>query len=377
MELVEELGQGTEGREIANIWSRHGDEIVANPVRPFVRLEHLPRKDYDIFDFQRMIDAKDGWVGVMASRGCPFRCSYCFNHRMLDRYRQELGLPARQLGYLRRHPISEVMGELQYLLTAYQRIDTFIFDDDLFTYDKAYLSEFCREYQRDIGRPFVVNAHVKKFDRETASYLKEAGCKLVKFGLESGSPRIRARILRRPMRDEEIAQAFEVARGAGLPTSAFVMLGMPQESPEDLEMTLELLARIEPDRFRWALFFPYVGTEAYELSHREGLIDEERLRSLSSFTEESCLDFGSKHNLLLKRLKQALPWYVNARSADPLVRDLYNRLVCVLEDLEEEVDQRKKDVLSLDCELSRLLAAAGRKHYTVRYNDFMAVRVPR
>lgn len=376
LDLVDELERGSKGESVENIWSRRGDEILANPVRPFVRLENLPRKDYEIFDFQQMIDVKDGWVGVMASRGCPFHCSYCFNHRMVDRYRQDLGLPAGRLGYIRRHPIPDVLGELEYLLTTYQRIDTFIFDDDLFTHDKAYLTEFCREYRRSIGRPFVVNAHVKKFDRETASCLKESGCKLVKFGLESGSPRIRAQVLRRPMMDQEIALAFEIARQANLPTSAFVMLGVPQEGPEDVEMTLELLARIRPDRFRWALFFPYVGTEAYELSRREGLIDEEKLRSLPNFTEDSCLDFGPEQNLLLKRLKRAFPWYVNARSSDPLIAGLYGQLLHLLEGLgEEEMDRQKKEILTLDRELSNLLMTAGREHYAVRYNDFMAVKM--
>jgi len=40
-------------------------------------------KDYSIMDFQKLIDAKKGWVGLMASRGCPFSCTYCFNHKML------------------------------------------------------------------------------------------------------------------------------------------------------------------------------------------------------------------------------------------------------------------------------------------------------
>ena len=375
VELVDELEKGGAGGEIANIWSRHEDEMVANPVRPFVRLENLPRKDYEIFDFQRLVDAKDGWVGVMTSRGCPFHCSYCFNHRIMDRYRQELNLSAGRIGYIRRHPIPAAIEELEYLLSHYRGIDTFIFDDDLFTHDKEYLSEFCREYRQTIRLPFVVNAHVRKFDREAAVCLKEAGCKLVKFGLESGSPRIRTQVLRRPMKDEEIARAFDVASRAGLSTSAFVMIGLPQEGSEDIEMTLELLARVRPNRFRWALFFPYVGTEAYELSRREGLIDEEKLRSLPSFTEESCLDFGREHNLFLKRLKRAFPWYVNACSPDPLISNLYRQLIRLLEDLgEKEPDQWKKEVLSLDSELSHFLSLTGREHYVVRYNDFMAVK---
>lgn len=377
LELAEELDRGGEGRQIRNIWSRRGGEVIANPVRPFVKLDALPRKDYEIFSFQRMIEAKDGWVGIMTSRGCPFRCSYCFNGRMVDRYRQDLGRPASQLGYIRRHPIADVMEEMDYLLSHYRGIDTFIFDDDLFTHDKEYLAAFCQEYRQAIRLPFVVNAHVKRFDPEIARTLKEAGCKLVKFGLESGSPRVRDRVLRRSMSNQEIAQAFETAHRYGLATSAFVMLGLPQESWEDLRMTLELLARIRPDRFRWALFFPYVGTEAYALSRKAGLIDEEKRQSLSNFTEESCLEFGVEHNLRLRRLKRAFPWYVNALSSDPAVANLYRQLLGLMEELgEDRLDDLGRNVLSLDENLSRLLSAAGREHYTIKYNDFMAVRMP-
>ena len=69
-ELVDRLERGAETTRIRNIWYRDSDGTIhANPVRPFVSLDTLPIKDYEIFDFQRMINAKDGWVGLMTSRG--------------------------------------------------------------------------------------------------------------------------------------------------------------------------------------------------------------------------------------------------------------------------------------------------------------------
>ena len=88
-----------------NTWQRKGAAIIKNPVSPFPALETLPGKDYAIFDFQKMIDAKDGWVGIMASRGCPFRCTYCFNHQIVERYTTDLQVPAAQLNYIRHHPV--------------------------------------------------------------------------------------------------------------------------------------------------------------------------------------------------------------------------------------------------------------------------------
>ena len=85
------------------------------------------------------------------------------------------------------------MGEIEHLLSRYKRIKMFIFDDDLFTFDKEWLAEFSQAYRKATRIGFVCNAHVRMFDEETACFLKEAGCRIVKFGVESGSDRIQAR----------------------------------------------------------------------------------------------------------------------------------------------------------------------------------------
>ncbi len=105
-ELVERIADGQPTDDIPNIWARKNGELVRNPVRPFVSVTELPPKNYDVFDFQHMTDAKDGWVGVMASRGCPFRCTYCFNHKIVELYQRDTGLKGRKLNYVR-PPISQ------------------------------------------------------------------------------------------------------------------------------------------------------------------------------------------------------------------------------------------------------------------------------
>ena len=114
------------------------------------------------------------------------------------------------------------------------------------------------------GSGFVCNAHVRMFDEETASILKEAGCRIVKFGVESGSDRIRRDALHRYMTNRDIENAFGAAHKFGLHTSAFVMIGLPGEEKADVMETIRLLSRVRPGRFRWTLFFPFIGTKAYE-----------------------------------------------------------------------------------------------------------------
>lgn len=373
LELVEALEKGGDVTKIANLCFMKDGKIIKNPVRPFLRLEELPRKDYEIFDFQKMIDAKNGWVGIMASRGCPFSCSYCFNHQMVSMYRKDLGVSGKALNYIRHHPVEEVLEEIEYLLGRYHNIKTFIFDDDLFTFDRSYLLRFCREYKK-IGLPFVVNAHVKMIDSEIALALKDAGCRIVKFGLESGSERIRKQILNRHMKNEEIVRAFQIVEDVGIHTSAFVMIGLPYETKEDLMMTIDLLAQIRPGRFRWAIFFPYVNTSAYELSRRGGFINFEKMKNLSSFTEESCLDFGPEHNAWIEKLQKIFPWYVNSRM-ETSASSFYQNLLKSVEELPIETWREIKDrIIPLDREISTYLQSKRQEHYAIRYEDFMAVR---
>ncbi|MBS3763503.1 MAG: B12-binding domain-containing radical SAM protein, partial [Planctomycetes bacterium] len=211
IDMVDRLESGESLKEISNIAYREDGEVVRNSLRPFKELTELPPKDYKLFDFQKMIDAKNGWVGLMASRGCPFRCSYCFNHRMVDLYQESTGLARKELNYIRKHPVDAVIAEIEYLLENYENIDTFIFDDDILTLEKDYLRDLCRRYAEVSDLPFVCNAHVRFFDRERAEMLKSAGCRIVKFGLESGSERVRREIMHRRMSDEKIDEAFKTA----------------------------------------------------------------------------------------------------------------------------------------------------------------------
>ncbi len=373
LELVEKLQQQESISDVKNLGYLRKDKIYINPVRTLPDLKSLPFKDYEIFDFQKIIDAKNGWVGLMGSRGCPFSCTYCFNHHVVKAYRRDLNCSVKELQYIRHFDVQQIIDEIRYLFNHYRNIRMFIFDDDLFTYYKDYVKEFCREYKKISRIPFVVNAHVGFFETERAKYLSEANCKIIKFGVESGSRRIRSRIMNRHMSNDQIIQAVQIAKDAGLHTSVFLMIGLPEETHEDILATIKLMATALPGRFRWSYFFPFPGTKAYDISKNADLIDFKKMNRMENFMDASCLDFGREQNLFLRKVGRALPWFVNAY-ADLPVADVYRKKVEEILEMDETAWRIKADqIMDEDRRISNQFIRQGLSHYAIKYNRFMGV----
>ncbi len=373
LEFVERLDQGQELAETPNMAWRQGEQIQRNPLRRLPDLTRLPLKDYTCMDFQRMIDAKDGWVGLMCSRGCPFSCSYCFNHVMVDQYRKDLSCSFGELNYLRHFDVPRVMEEIRTLLNHYRHIKMFILDDDLFTFDKEYVRDFCAAYVETCDIPFVVNAHVGYFDTDRARYLAEANCRIVKFGVESGSEQVRAQILNRHMTNDKIVKAIATVNDRGMHSSVFLIIGFPHETAEDVWDTVRLMGQSRPGRFRWTFFFPFPGTKSHEISEQGGYLNHERMKALKNFTDQSCLDFDPTHSLFLKKVGRIMPWFVNACSDLP-VREFYRQKVDELLALDEAQWERvSPTLLDQDKQYSEDFSRQGLSHYAVKYNRFMGV----
>jgi anaerobic magnesium-protoporphyrin IX monomethyl ester cyclase len=367
---LEDRGQKAEDSAAIHLAS---SVLRINPVGPLPELTTLPLKDYASMDFQRLIDAKNGWVGLMASRGCPFSCTYCFNHVMVEAYKQDLQCTFQGLNYIRRFDIGQMIEEIEYLLKNYRNIRMFIFDDDLFTFDKASVKEFCAAYRRVTQIPFVVNAHVGFFDDQCARDLAAANCKIVKFGVESGSPKIRRTILNRHMTNDSIVEAIAAVHRHGMHSSVFIIIGFPHEGRDEVFDTVRLLGRAKPGRFRWTYFFPFPGTRAHQISIEGGFVNRERMEQLKNFTDESCLEFGPEHNFLLKKMGLILPWFVNAHSDLP-VADFYQGKVEELLRMDEvQWQQVAPHLRERDDEYSRRFCTEGLSHYAIKYNRFMGV----
>jgi radical SAM superfamily enzyme YgiQ (UPF0313 family) len=393
LQLVTRLEHGERPNDVPNFLSWKGgvrpaeaehapasDALwIRNNVGEFPDYATLPLPDYELFDTARITAQKHGWFGLMTSRGCPYRCTYCLNHKIVDRYRDELGRGTSQIGFFRFRPPEKMVEEIRFVLARYPEVGTFILDDDLFTLNSEHAIAFARAYKAaGFTVPWVVNSHVNRLEPALARALAEGGCKILKLGIESGSERVRRDVLKRYMTDDDILETVRVADEAGLHSSGFVMVGLPYESREERLATVDLLARALIGRFRTSIFFPFPGTESHQLSIEGGFVDPAKAGTLTDFTVSSCLDFGAEENLFIEKLAACMPWFVNVRAAEhhefPAARR-YQPLVDQVLALDRAGWERfAPRVRELDQEVSRAAALAGELHYSIRYNAFMGVR---
>jgi radical SAM superfamily enzyme YgiQ (UPF0313 family) len=115
--------------------------------------------------------------------------------------------------------------------------------------------------------------------------MRSAGCDLVTFGIESGSPRVLERLGRRsPV--AEIVSAFDAAKAAGLSTIAYFMVGSPGETRADVDESLRVARRARPDMVHAAIFTPYPGSAFYEEGRAMGLLPGDYWREFAASPRE-------------------------------------------------------------------------------------------
>jgi len=393
VELVGRIERGERPSDVRNFISwkdgarpRHAGrgthttaDWIHNPVGEFPDFAALPMPDYELFDVQRITDQKQGWFGLMSSRGCPYRCTYCLNHKIVDRYKEELGRNVKGIGFFRFRSAESMLEEIRWVLGRYREIGTFILDDDLFTQNVPHALAFCEAYQQaGIGLPWVVNSHVKQLDERVAEALAQAGCRILKLGIESGSPRVRRDVLKRHMTQRDILETVASAERHRLHSSGFVMVGLPTETHAERWETVELLAQARIGRFRTSFFYPFPGTDGWRQAVESGEYVPDSEQGLSDFTDRSCMDFGEVENLFIEKLGACMPWFVNERlerygaaPASARWRPLVEEVLALGRAGWERFRPRVRE---LDRELSAAASRAGELHYSIRYNDFMGVR---
>jgi len=273
--------------KMANWWIKGPDgSISAGDVAPLVAdLDGLPYPDRAVFDRARR-GALPVTAFVMASRGCPFNCSYCFNHAYRELYRGR-GVMCR------RRSVGNVVGEITELRRRYP-LQMVVFQDDTFNLDKEWLKDFAEGYPGAVGLPFHCHLRADLLDAETADLLRRAGCLSVKMGLEAGSDEVRNGILRRGMTLRQFEAACALLHRNGIRFATENILAVPGTTLEDDLVTFSVNRRVRPEHTFATLMQVYPGTGIAEYALRRGLIASPVTEFPATFYEDSTIAISGK-----------------------------------------------------------------------------------
>jgi radical SAM superfamily enzyme YgiQ (UPF0313 family) len=276
--LIRALEAGGPGAPIPNLRWRDGQGgIVRGPQAPFIQdLDSLPPFRKRLWEpFMRIQDL----YTTMASRGCPYRCTFCFNNFFAN-------LPDGESGkYVRQRSVDHMMAEL---LEAKQRygMRAVAFEDDIFTVRRDWLHAFLERYKREIRLPFKCLTHPKYIDDETAGWLAEAGCTWILMGVQSVDEDFKFKNLRRYERTNHVEKALEAFERHGIKAKLDHMFGLPDEPIAAQNGAWELYVKHRPTRVQsyYTTYLP--GTELVSQGLERGEITPEEVERL-----ERGLDF--------------------------------------------------------------------------------------
>lgn len=267
-DVARALRNGRDPLSIDGLTYRDGDGgVVSNPDYPFIaNLDEIPwaapfiKKHLDHRDYFFAASAYPE-IQIFTGRGCPARCAFCVYPQTMHGHRYRV------------RSVENVIGEIEYIRDNFPDVKEIVIEDDTFTINKGRTMEFCDEMiSHDLSRRFrwLCNARVN-LDYETMRRMRDAGCKLIIPGIESGSQEILDNI-RKGTTIEQVRRYVADAKKAGLAIHACYMVGNKGETRETMQRTLDFALELNTDTAQFYPLLPFPGTEHWRWYKQSGYI---------------------------------------------------------------------------------------------------------
>jgi anaerobic magnesium-protoporphyrin IX monomethyl ester cyclase len=297
--------------KIPNCWVKRGTLIIRNDVRNLIAdLDSLPFPDRSLY-YQKYPFMNNSKKVFMAGRGCPYRCSYCFNGSLQDMYKQKGK-------YVRFRSVNNVILEIEEVCKKY-KTKTVQMADDTFITDKAWLHDFLEKYKKTINLPLICLVRADLITEDIVSQLKAANCYSVFFGVESGIEYIRSVVLGKSITNKQIIEAAKLLRKYKIKFRTYNMLGLPEETIEQAFKTVEFNADIKVDYPWCSILQPYPGTIIRNYAERKKLIQKNNNANFAKyFFKNSILDITDAKEI--SNLQKLFYWAVKFPLLMPFIR---------------------------------------------------------
>lgn len=255
--------------KVLGISYRKGADIVRNDDRPWMEdLDQLPmvskvyERFLDVNDYGYSL-AESPMVQIFSARGCPFRCNFCsYPHSMSGRK-------------FRYRSVTSLVDELQYIHDKMPYIKEIFIEDDTFTVDKKRVHEICEEInRRNLKVKWSCNTRVDTIDYQTMKEMKDAGCRLLVVGFESGNQKV----LDETQKGIKLQQARDFAKNTKklkLKVFGCFMIGLKGDNLESIEETFKFAKELYPDMVFFQQAVPFPGTEFYRWVKDNGYLRTE------------------------------------------------------------------------------------------------------
>lgn len=266
-ELATVLANGTDLESVRGIAFLKENNIITTPDREFADTAQLDALPFVSRVYKEHLNIKAYFLGhslyptlqIFTGRGCPFLCSFC-------------SWPQNLMGHgYRARSISNVLDEFAYICEQLPEVKEIFIEDDTFTTNKKRVLEFCSGIKsRKIKIPWSCNARAT-LDFETMKAMKEAGCRLLDVGFESGNDTILKNI-KKGITTKESKEFAKNAKKAGLMVLGDFVFGFPGENKKTAAKTMEFVREIKPDLVQYAMATPLPGTPFHQWCKENGFL---------------------------------------------------------------------------------------------------------
>ncbi len=281
-ELVTTLKNGGTLENIKGLCYRSGGAVIRNTPRERIEnLDSLPFPDRSDLPMNKYLPSikwfnRTPFATLMTSRGCPNDCIFCASKQILGRA-------------VRFRSISNIIEELKELISLYG-IKEVMFYDDTFTLNKRHAEDLCDAIiSEKLDLTWGCLSRVDRVDGPLLEKMKKAGCHIMSFGIESGSE-IMLNQMRKKITLEQIKNAVKAAKQAGINTSASFVFGVPGETEQTMEETINLAVEIDPLFAQFYRVVPFPGTDLYSIWKNQ--------QFSASFSWKDFLEVGNAQNLI-------------------------------------------------------------------------------
>lgn len=321
-ETVLEISQKKPWPEIKGLSYKKGKRVIHNPDRPLLmNLDKIPfvskiyKRDLPLKSYHLPFTLHP-YIAIYAGRGCPNLCTFCL-------------WPQTFTGRIyRKRSVANLIKEVKWIKKNLPQVKEIFFDDDTFTINKNWVKKFCKAV-KSLKVTWSVNVRAD-LPYSLLRKMKEAGCRVLVVGYESGDEKILKKI-KKGVTISQMKKFTKDAKRAGLMIHGTFVLGLPGETKKTIEKTYRFACDLDPDTIQVTIATPLPGTELYHYCQKQGFSKERPLvnkagyqapiisyphlsaQEIKEAVEKFHLKFYFRPHLILKTAKKAFSSPVEAK----------------------------------------------------------------